>query len=86
MSKKILVGHNCLYDILFIYAAFVEKLPNDYDNFKKIVCDERFFYDTKYLASHVEKEKKIFEKGTSLEEMQKFFLKEGKESEIIKLA
>ena len=22
-SKKIFVGHNCLYDILFIYASFV---------------------------------------------------------------
>ena len=59
-SKKIFVGHNCLYDILFIYASFVEKLPVDYTNFKNIISENRQFYDTKYLATHFEKDKKLF--------------------------
>ena len=85
-SKKIFVGHNCLYDILFIYASFVEKLPVDYSNFKKIISEGREFYDTKYLAAQFEKDKKIFSKGTSLEEMQKFFTKESMDEEIVQLA
>jgi len=68
-SDKILIGHNCLYDLLFIYSAFVDELPKDYQNFKKIISDRvnRKFFDTKYLAGQVDISGKIFKKGTSLE-------------------
>lgn len=46
--------------MLFLYASFVDELPKDYQNFKKIICDigmseksssGKKFYDTKYVAS-----------------------------------
>lgn len=73
-SNKPIIGHNCLYDLLFLYSSFVEDLPRDYQNFKRIMCDKkegtdegRKFYDTKYLAGQEEMDEKIFKKGTSLE-------------------
>ena len=66
-SGKTLVGHNCLYDLLYIYSSFADNLPTEYQNFKKIVADDgRKFYDTKYIATMLEKEKKIFPKSTTL--------------------
>ena len=50
-SKKPLVGHNCLYDILRIYHQFVDDLPANYKDFKRAF--HHFFpeiYDTKHLA------------------------------------
>ena len=52
--------------MLFIYEAFIDNLPTEYQNFKKIVADGRKFYDTKYIASRIEENGKIFPKGTSL--------------------
>lgn len=70
-----MVGHNCLYDILYLYSSFVDELPRDYQNFKKIICQKdcnRRFYDTKFIANKgfmgdMEK------KGTSLEEIYKIY-------------
>ena len=73
-SGKTFIGHNCLYDILFIYEAFVDHLPTDYQNFKRVVADgKRRFFDTKYLATRLEEQSKVFSKGTSLEEIYNFY-------------
>lgn len=50
------------------------------------MSEGREFYDTKYLATQFEKEKKVFTKGTSLDEMQKFFSKEAMDEELLELA
>jgi len=34
-SKKRIVGHNCLFDFMFIYSHFLESLPCSYLEFKK---------------------------------------------------
>lgn len=34
-SKKPLVGHNCYFDLLFLYSHFIDTLPYSYDDFKK---------------------------------------------------
>lgn len=34
-SKKPLIGHNCLYDWLYIYNQFVAPLPENYSDFIK---------------------------------------------------
>jgi poly(A)-specific ribonuclease len=38
-SGKTLVGHNCFFDILFLYDAFIGALPYDYQLFKKAVTE-----------------------------------------------
>ncbi|KAK6624118.1 hypothetical protein RUM44_010976 [Polyplax serrata] len=51
-SKKLLVGHNLLADILFTIQQFLTPLPNSYSEFKELV---NFLFpkilDTKYLVS-----------------------------------
>ena len=34
-AKKPLVGHNCYFDLLFLYNSFLENLPKKYSDFKK---------------------------------------------------
>lgn len=34
-SKKPLAGHNCYFDLLFLYSHFIDSLPYSYDDFKK---------------------------------------------------
>ena len=34
-SKKPVVAHNCLYDIMRIYHQFVDDLPSSYEDFKR---------------------------------------------------
>lgn len=53
-NKKILIGHNLSIDILFCFSHFGETLPDNYDQFKKIV-DSSFggLYDTKYLYNNL---------------------------------
>jgi poly(A)-specific ribonuclease len=50
-AKKPLIGHNCIYDWLYVYNQFVDKLPETYDEFikswNKIFP---FTYDNKVLA------------------------------------
>ena len=48
--KKIIVGHNCILDILFCISHFGDSLPNSYQDFKKII--NLYFngiYDTKFI-------------------------------------
>lgn len=79
-SGKTFIGHNCLYDILFIYEAFIDHLPTDYQNFKTVVTDgKRKFFDTKYIACRLEENEKVFPKGTSLEEIYHFYSKTASE-------
>ena len=33
-SRKKLVGHNCFFDLLFMYSHFIEYIPEDYQRFK----------------------------------------------------
>jgi poly(A)-specific ribonuclease len=33
-NKKKLIGHNCLFDILFVYSHFYDYLPQSYSDFK----------------------------------------------------
>lgn len=65
-SGKPLIGHNSLYDVLFLYSSFVDNLPSDYLNFKKALAEGRRFYDTKYIATRLEEKNRVFTKGTSL--------------------
>ena len=45
------IGHNCLLDLLYVYANFVENLPENYFDFKTILTQKgRSFYDTKYIG------------------------------------
>ena len=50
-SKKPVVAHNCLYDIMRIYHQFVDDLPSSYQDFKR-EFHKSFpeIYDTKHLA------------------------------------
>ena len=52
-SNKKFIGHNCLYDMLFMYDAFVNNLPAEYANFKKSIADNGQFYDTKFMISQI---------------------------------
>ncbi|KAK2195447.1 bifunctional Nucleotide-binding alpha-beta plait domain superfamily/Ribonuclease H superfamily/R3H domain superfamily/R3H domain/Poly(A)-specific ribonuclease [Babesia duncani] len=50
-NKKLLVGHNCFYDVLHIYQTFYDDLPTKVEEFKN-KWNEKFPYvfDTKYIA------------------------------------
>lgn len=52
-SKKPLIGHNCMYDWLYVYNQFVAKLPDTYTEFIKEwnTCFPHT-YDNKVLAFH----------------------------------
>ncbi|XP_055528677.1 poly(A)-specific ribonuclease PARN-like isoform X2 [Wyeomyia smithii] len=54
-SKKLIVGHNMLLDLLFVIRQFFRPLPADYQEFKKTVR-ELFphLLDTKYLCTNAE--------------------------------
>ncbi|XP_070500479.1 poly(A)-specific ribonuclease PARN-like [Chironomus tepperi] len=59
-SKKLIIGHNCLLDIMYITNQCFQELPEDYDSFKKLI-HEIFpnIMDTKFMANS-EKFKDIF--------------------------
>ena len=50
-AKKPIVGHNCMYDCLYIYNQFIDKLP---DNYEEYLCKWNSLFprtfDTKVLA------------------------------------
>ena len=50
-SKKPIIGHNCMYDWLYLYNQFIAPLPETYCQFAQ-KWNERFpyTYDTKVLA------------------------------------
>jgi poly(A)-specific ribonuclease len=59
-SKKLIVGHNCLLDIMYLIQQCFQDVPEDYEEFKKLV--HKIFpsiIDTKYIANS-EKFKDIF--------------------------
>lgn len=59
-SKKLIIGHNCLLDIMYLTTQCFEELPEDYDSFKKLI-HEKFpnIIDTKFIANS-ERFKDIF--------------------------
>lgn len=76
--KKIIIGHNCLLDIMIMYNQFHERLPYSYHEFKKkINVLFPFTYDTKFISNKV---RKIFREPwseNSLDELYLYFT-EGK--------
>ena len=59
-KKKILIGHNCVIDIMFILTHFMEEIPLGYELFKKRLSNEfGGIYDTKYLFYNYKKENEI---------------------------
>lgn len=59
-SKKLIVGHNCLLDIMYLTSQCFSNLPQCYDEFKKLI--HQIFpnvIDTKFIASN-DKFKDIF--------------------------
>ncbi len=59
-KKKILIGHNCAIDIMFIVSHFMEEIPQGYELFKKRLLNEfGGIYDTKYLFYNYKKENEI---------------------------
>lgn len=52
-AKKPLVGHNCMYDWLYVYNQFIDKLPDTYEEFIT-QWSSRFpqTFDTKVLATN----------------------------------
>uniref|UniRef100_A0A182QCC8 Poly(A)-specific ribonuclease RNA-binding domain-containing protein n=1 Tax=Anopheles farauti TaxID=69004 RepID=A0A182QCC8_9DIPT len=54
-SRKLIVGHNMLLDLLYVLRQFFKPLPADYQEFKKFT-KEYFPYllDTKYLCTNAE--------------------------------
>jgi poly(A)-specific ribonuclease len=60
LSKKLIVGHNCLLDLMYLINQCFKDLPEDYNEFKKIV--HQIFpniIDTKFIANS-EKFKETF--------------------------
>lgn len=59
-SKKLIVGHNCLLDLMYLITQCFEDLPSDYNEFKNLT--HRIFpnvIDTKFIGSS-EKFKEMF--------------------------
>ena len=65
-SKKPIVGHNCYFDLVFLYTSFIGDLTS-YNKFKSDIrtyfCE---IYDTKYISNH--EYSHIFS-GTRLDEL-----------------
>uniref|UniRef100_A0A023EY28 Putative polya-specific ribonuclease parn-like domain-containing protein 1 n=1 Tax=Triatoma infestans TaxID=30076 RepID=A0A023EY28_TRIIF len=78
-SKKPLVGHNLLFDLLIMYNQFYQQLPSNYTTFKSTV-HEMFpqIYDTKLMAFEIQKLlNKVLLYDTSLGNLYQFFQDEG---------
>ncbi|KAI9678937.1 MAG: hypothetical protein M1829_001922 [Trizodia sp. TS-e1964] len=68
-KQTVLVGHNIFMDLVYFYATFIGKLPEDVEDFKKEI--RKLFplvIDTKYLATH---ECGSINPKSSLEEIEK---------------
>lgn len=52
-NRPILVGHNCLTDLIYIYRCFIGPLPDTVEEFQ-IAINELFpmLVDTKYMATY----------------------------------
>jgi poly(A)-specific ribonuclease len=50
-AKKPIVGHNMIYDIIYLYNQFIDELPDTYNNFiEKWYSMFPSVYDTKVLS------------------------------------
>lgn len=51
-SQKLIVGHNCLYDLMFLHRQCFDEMPEDLGEFKKSIT-KTFpkILDTKFIAS-----------------------------------
>jgi poly(A)-specific ribonuclease len=73
-SKKLVVGHNCLLDLMYLQTQCIEELPTDYEEFKKLT--HRTFpniIDTKFIGAS-EKFKDMFS-STVLNQLYEQLLK-----------
>lgn len=67
-SKKPIIGHNTLLDLYYIYSKFVDKIPEDFLDFRKNLMKVfPLIYDTKALITFDENLSGTFDRGTSLE-------------------
>ncbi|EAN32959.1 CAF1 family ribonuclease family protein [Theileria parva strain Muguga] len=70
-NNKILVGHNCFYDILHIYQTFYGDLPENVEDFKKKwVQVFPTIFDTKYISEYYHQ----FTPHTTLKSLYNSFL------------
>ena len=64
-TKKPIVGHNMLLDLLHLYKAFYEPLPDSVDEFKQTIHSLfPVIYDTKLMASYFPSLQEIIQKTT----------------------
>ncbi|XP_029056046.2 pre-piRNA 3'-exonuclease trimmer-like isoform X1 [Osmia bicornis bicornis] len=81
-SKKPIIGHNVLFDLMFTYQQFYKPLPDSYTEFKSNV--HSLFpqiYDTKFISTELRRLyiKEVNWKQSSLDAVYEFFtLKQGK--------
>jgi poly(A)-specific ribonuclease len=51
--RPVIVGHNVLGDLIFLYQSFVQDLPERVEKFQKLLRDDfPLIVDTKYMATH----------------------------------
>lgn len=52
-NPRILVGHNCFLDLVYIYRTFIGQLPDTVEEFQSKLHDHwPFIVDTKYMSTH----------------------------------
>src|ERR1700712_4947918 len=52
-KRHVVVGHNLFTDLVFIYSAFIGKLPDTVEDFQARIHNLfPYVIDTKYLATH----------------------------------
>ncbi|OQO13579.1 hypothetical protein B0A48_01808 [Cryoendolithus antarcticus] len=50
---RVMVGHNCFLDLVYIYRTFIGPLPDSVDEFSKLMHKHwPLIVDTKYMATH----------------------------------
>lgn len=51
-AKIPIIGHNCLYDVMYIYHQFIDYFPETYEEFSKAWGNLFTTYDTKIMIRH----------------------------------
>ncbi|OAD62005.1 Poly(A)-specific ribonuclease PARN-like domain-containing protein 1 [Eufriesea mexicana] len=80
-SKKTIIGHNILLDLMFIHQQFYKPLPDSYDKFKSnmhILFPH--IYDTKFLSGELRNlfhKKEVNWKISSLSTLYEYFTSKG---------
>ena len=60
-AKKPLIGHNMIFDIMFLYHQFIDEFPESYDEFTRSWASNfPLTYDTKLLSSYCSAIKKTW--------------------------